>query len=692
MSVTDHDPQHAGTDEPATATGKAHRRQLANAVRALSIDAIERARSGHPGMPLGMADAATALFTDHLKFDPSDPTWADRDRFVLSAGHGSMLLYSLLHLTGYDVSLDDLKAFRQLGSKTAGHPEYGHCPGVETTTGPLGAGLATSVGMAVAERLLNARYGDDLVDHRTYVVAGDGCLMEGISHEAIDLAGHLRLHKLTVLFDDNGITIDGTTGLSTSTDQQARFAAAGWHTIAVDGHDAAAVSAAIDEAKRSDRPTLISCRTVIGFGAPNKQGTSGVHGSPLGAEEAASAKAGLGWHYEPFEVPDAIRAAWLAAGERGREEHRRWQERLDSAHPEVAEAFRHAVAGGGSAAVQAELEAIARDFAVEGTALASRQSSQKVLQVLNAAEPIMLGGSADLSGSTGTRTSSHRDVTAEDFSGGYVNYGIREHAMGAVMNGVALHGGFVPYGSTFLAFADYSRPSIRLAALMGLQVVHVFTHDSIGLGEDGPTHQPVEHLASLRAIPNLSVIRPADAVETAQAWAAAMRATSTPTALVLSRQTLRALPRSVADDSAVDDGVARGGYLVTEPSAGRDVTVIATGSEVGVALDAAGVLAEQGVSAAVVSLPSFDLFAAQSAEYRDAVLGQAPRVAVEAAVRQGWDAWLRPDDEFVGMSGFGASGPAEQLYQHFGITATAVAEAARRAMARADLQTLSTTN
>jgi transketolase len=705
MTATDPRPAAGTTPETAVRTapvtaaaaGKALRRQLANAVRALSMDAVERARSGHPGMPLGMADAATALFTDHLKFDPSDPAWPDRDRFVLSAGHGSMLLYSLLHLTGYDVSLDDLKAFRQLGSKTAGHPEYGHCPGVETTTGPLGQGLATAVGMALAERMLNARYGDDLVDHRTYVIAGDGCLMEGISHEAIDLAGHLRLHKLVVLFDDNGISIDGATGLSTSIDQRARFAASGWHTIAVDGHDGAAVSAAIAEAKRSDRPTLISCRTTIGFGAPTKQGTSGVHGSPLGADEIAAARAGLGWPYGPFEVPDPIRAAWLATGERGRSDHAQWRDRLDAAAPDVAVAFRQAVDGGISTSLRTELDALAHAFADAGTALATRQSSQKVLEVINRSQPTMLGGSADLTGSTGTRTGDQHAVSADDFGGSYVNYGIREHAMGAVMNGVALHGGFVPYGSTFLAFADYARPAVRLAALMGLRVVHVFTHDSIGLGEDGPTHQPVEQLASLRAIPGLTVIRPADAVETAHAWAAALGSPRIPTALVLSRQTLKSLPRKLSENPPgaghlVPDGVSCGGYVVVDTPGPRDVTLIGTGSEVGVAVDAAVALAAEGVSAAVVSLPSFELFAAQSQEYRDAVLGQAPRVAVEAAVRQGWDAWLRPGDTFVGMSGFGASGPAEQLYEHFGITPAAVTDTARRALARTDLQTLSTTN
>jgi transketolase len=668
-------------------------RQLADAVRALSMDAIELARSGHPGMPLGMADAATALFAEHLVFDPDDPAWPDRDRFVLSAGHGSMLLYSLLHLTGYDVTLDDLKSFRQLGSKTAGHPEYGHCPGVETTTGPLGQGLATAVGMALAERMLNARYGDELVDHRTYVIAGDGCLMEGISHEAIDLAGHLRLHKLVVLFDDNQISIDGSTSLSTSIDQQARFSASGWRTVAVDGHDRAAVSAALAEAKQSDRPTLISCRTVIGFGAPTKQGTSGVHGSPLGPEELAATKQAIGWPYGPFEVPEMIRQTWLATGDRGRDAHRRWQHRLDDAVPETAVAFRQAVDGEITTAVQAELDGLARTFADQATALATRQSSQKALQAITRVQPTMLGGSADLTGSTGTRTTDQQAVTAEDFSGSYVNYGIREHAMGAVMNGVALHGGFLPYGSTFLVFADYARPSVRLAALMGLGVIHVFTHDSIGLGEDGPTHQPVEHLASLRAIPGLTVIRPADAVETVHAWGAALRSPHAPTALVLSRQTLKSLPRVDFNGSEiVPDGVSRGGYLVVEPTGTRDVTLVATGSEVGVALDAATELAEQGIFAAVVSLPSFELFAAQPQEYQDAVLGPAPRVAVEAAIRQSWDRYLRPGDEFVGMSGFGASGPAEHLYEHFGITPARVAEIARRAVAHHDLLTVKAGN
>jgi transketolase len=683
---------HLPGSPTSPSSGRAARRQLANAVRALSMDAVERARSGHPGMPLGMADVATALFADHLAFDPGDPGWADRDRLVLSAGHGSMLLYSLLHLTGYDVTLDDLKSFRQLGSKTAGHPEYGHCPGVETTTGPLGQGLATAVGMALAERMLAARYGEELVDHRTYVIAGDGCLMEGISHEAIDLAGHLRLHKLIVLFDDNGITIDGPTSLSTSIDHGSRFAASGWHTIAVDGHDGAAVSAAIAEAKASDRPTLISCRTVIGYGSPGKQGTSGVHGSPLGAEEVAAAKAALGWPYGPFEVPEPVRDAWLALGERGRDAHRRWRERLDAADPETAQAFRQAVAGTVDPAVDTQLATLARAFADAGTASATRVSSQNVLDVLARAHPTLLGGSADLAGSTGARIADHGTVTADDFGGSYVNYGIREHGMAAAMNGIALHGGFLPYGSTFLAFADYARPAVRLSSLMGLRVVHVFTHDSIGLGEDGPTHQPVEQLASLRAIPGLTVIRPADAVETVQAWAAALRGGPAPTALVLSRQSLKALPRSRTGDGGIVDGVARGGYVVVEPPGGRDVTLLATGSEVGVAVDAAQLLADEGVAAAVVSLPSLELFAREDEGYRDQVLGAAPRVAVEAAIRQGWDPVLRPGDDFVGMTTFGASGPAEQLYEHFGITHTAVAETARRLLARQVLTALTELN
>ncbi len=661
-----------------SATSADRGRMMANAVRALSMDAVEKANSGHPGMPMGMADVATVLFGDHLVFDPSDPTWADRDRFVLSAGHGSMLLYSLLHLTGYDVSLDDLKSFRQLGSKTAGHPEYGHCPGVETTTGPLGQGLATGVGMAIAERMLNARFGDDLVGHHTYVLVGDGCLMEGISHEAIDLAGHLRLNRLIVLWDDNHISIDGSTRLSTSVDQLRRFEASGWNTISVDGHDQEAVHKALTRAKQSDRPTLVACRTTIGFGAPNKQGTSGVHGSPLGAEELALAKEALGWPYGPFEVPDDIRADWAAIGDRGRAAHAAWQSRLDVAPQETREAF---LCGQGLDVMPAAREALAdlrRTFGEEGTKLASRQSSQKAIEALCTGQANLIGGSADLSGSNGTKISSHRSITSDDFSGDYVNYGIREHGMGAVMNGIALHRGFIPYGGTFLVFADYARPSIRLSALMGERVVYVMTHDSIGLGEDGPTHQPVEHLASLRAMPNVTVIRPADAVETVSAWEAALDNTEGPTVLVLSRQGLPPMPHP----DFGTNWVSRGGYVMREPEGGRDVTVLSTGSEVAVALAAADALAESGVKAAVVSLPSFELFAKADADYRASVLGQVPRVAVEAAVRQSWGAFLRPTDRFIGMSSFGASAPAGELYEHFGITPAAVVTAAHEALAQ----------
>jgi transketolase len=666
---------------PLVRPGDPATHRMADALRALTVDAVEHAGSGHPGMPLGMADALTALVAEHLVFDPDDPQWPDRDRLVLSAGHGSMLLYAALHLTGYDVGVDDLLAFRRLGSRTAGHPEYGHCPGVETTTGPLGQGLGTAVGMALAERLLNARHGDGVVDHRTYVIAGDGCLMEGLSHEAIDLAGHLRLDRLVVLFDDNGITIDGPTGVATGTDQAVRFAAAGWHTIAVDGHDARAVSAALAQARTAGRPTLVACRTTIGYGAPSKQGTSASHGSPLGAAEAAATKAALGWTAGPFEVPADVRAAWRATAARGRQARRRWEERVAAAPAGTAAALRRPVnLAEGTQAVFAD---VVRRFVAEQPSAATRVSSQRVLEALVPVEPTLLGGSADLGGSTGARTAHHRDVTADDFTGTYVNHGVREHGMAAVLNGLALHGGFRPYGSTFLAFADYARPAVRLAALMGLPVVHVFTHDSIGLGEDGPTHQPVEHLASLRAIPNLTVLRPADAVETAQAWRVALRSRRTPTALVLSRQALPALPRTVRDDGSVDDGVARGGWVVVEPGGPRDVTLVATGSEVGLALDAARLLHDEGIAAAVVSLPSFETFAAQPDGDRAAVLGTAPRVGVEAAVRQGWDAWLRPGDAFVGMAGFGASGRADELFEHFGITADGVADAARRLVAPA---------
>ena len=656
--------------------------QMANALRFLAIDAVEKAKSGHPGMPMGMADVATVLFSRFLKFDPSDPAWPDRDRFVLSAGHGSMLLYALLHLTGYEgIVLDQLKSFRQWGSKTPGHPEYGHTPGVETTTGPLGQGIATAVGMALAERLMNARFGNDLVNHFIYVIAGDGCLMEGISHEAISLAGHLQLNRLIVLFDDNQISIDGATSLSCSDDQLARFRASGWSAVRIDGHHPQAIASAIEAARESDRPSLIACRTVIGFGAPNRQGSEKAHGAPLGAEEAENARRALDWPYPAFEIPGEILAQWRDAAEPGRQARRAWLERARRLCGTGRSPFHDALNKKLPCAYADAMQQLRARFAVDKPKLATRQASQQVLDAIAGALPNLLGGSADLTHSNLTLAKTQTPVRRDAPDGNYIHYGVREHAMAAAMNGVALHGGFIPYGGTFLAFADYSRPAIRLAALMGIRVVHVMTHDSIGLGEDGPTHQPVEHLAALRAIPNLLVFRPADAVETAEAWDCALRAETSPSILCLSRQALPAFRDADGDLNQV----ALGAYVVFEPEGERDVTLIATGSEVSVALDAARLLAEQGVRAAVVSAPCFDLFRSQPGDYRAKVLGNAPRVGVEAAVEGEWARWLGDDGEFVGMTGFGASAPAEVLYREFGITADAVAAAAKRAIDRAHI-------
>jgi transketolase len=653
--------------------------ELANAIRFLAIDAVEKAKSGHPGMPMGMADVATVLFSRFLKFDPADPAWPDRDRFVLSAGHGSMLLYALLYLTGYeDVTSDELKAFRQWGSRTPGHPEYGHTPGVETTTGPLGQGIATAVGMALAERLLNARFGDDFVDHNTYVIAGDGCLMEGLSHEAISLAGHLRLKKLIVLFDDNQISIDGSTSLSCSDHQLARFRASGWMACRIDGHDPEAIAAAIECARNSDRPSLIACRTVIGFGAPNRQGTEKAHGAPLGAEETAKTRAALGWPYEPFQIPESVIEQWRKIGGRGQATRRNWIERTRRLNAVSRSPFHDALNRKLPCEYIAAIDRLRIRFSAEQPTIATRQASQLVIDAIAEALPNLLGGSADLTHSNLTRAKTQRPVRADFFEGNYIHYGVREHAMAAAMNGIALHGGFIPYGGTFLTFADYSRPAIRLAALMGIRVIHVMTHDSIGLGEDGPTHQPVEHLASLRAIPDLLVFRPGDAVETAEAWDCALRAQANPSVLCLSRQALPAFREAVGDANLV----ALGAYVVVAPAAGRDVTLIATGSEVSLALEAAKLLAKDNVRAAVVSAPCFDLFRKQSSEYRAEVLGSAPRIGVEAAVEGDWARWLGDSSEFVGMTGFGASAPAEVLYREFGITAEAVAKAALRSIAR----------
>ncbi len=653
---------------------------MANAVRLLAADAVEQAKSGHPGMPMGMADVATVLFSRFLKFDAADPRWPDRDRFVLSAGHGSMLLYALLYLTGFEtMTLDELKRFRQWGSKTPGHPEYGHTEGVETTTGPLGQGLATAVGMALAERMLNARFGDDLVDHYTYVIAGDGCLMEGLGQEAISLAGHLKLSRLIVLFDDNHITIDGATSLSCSDDQLIRFLASGWSVRRIDGHDHDAIAHAISEERETNRPSLIACRTVIGCGAPTRQGTEKVHGAPLGGDELARAREALHWPHPPFEIPEELLARWRAVGARGRIARHRWMERLEQRDEFGRKDFDGALKGETGCDIDFALREIESRFVKERPKIASRQASQQVLEAITKASPNLLGGSADLTHSNLTLTRAQQPVRPGAFDGNYVHYGIREHAMAAAMNGIALHGGFIPYGGTFLAFSDYSRPAIRLAALMGVRVIHVMTHDSIGLGEDGPTHQPVEHLASLRAIPNLLVFRPADAVETAQAWDYALRAMHQPSVLCLSRQALPLLDRPFAPENPV----ARGAYVLTEPEHRRDVTIIATGSEVATAVEAAMLLGARGLQAAVVSAPCFELFERQPAKYRAGVLGQAPRVGVEAAVEGLWRKWIGESGEFVGMTGFGASAPAGELYSRFGITAEAVAVAAERAVTEA---------
>ncbi|ACM03303.1 transketolase [Cereibacter sphaeroides] len=650
--------------------GAAQETRMANAIRALAMDAVEKAKSGHPGMPMGMADVATVLFNRFLTVDPSAPKWPDRDRFVLSAGHGSMLLYAIHHLLGYaDMDMDQIRSFRQLGARTAGHPEYGHAEGIEVTTGPLGQGIATAVGMALAERMKNARYGDDLVDHFTYVIAGDGCLMEGISHEAIDMAGHLGLGRLIVLWDDNRITIDGDTDISTSTDQKARFAASGWHVLACDGHAPEEIAAAIEAARRDPRPSMIACRTVIGYGAPNKQGGHDVHGAPLGAAEIAAARERLGWDHPPFEIPADLYEAWGRIAARGAEARAAWETRLQASP--LRAAFETAEAADTSALPPA-IAAYKARLSAEAPKVATRKASEMALGVVNEALPFAVGGSADLTGSNLTRSKGMVSIAPGAFAGSYIHYGIREHGMAAAMNGIALHGGLRPYGGTFMAFADYCRPSIRLSALMGVAVTYVMTHDSIGLGEDGPTHQPVEHLASLRAIPNLAVIRPADAVETAEAWEIAMTATSTPTLLVLSRQNLPTVRTEHRDENLT----ARGAYLLRDPGE-RQVTLIATGSELELALAAADLLAAEGIAAAVVSAPCFELFAAQPADYRAKVLGQAPRVGCEAALRQGWDLFLGPQDGFVGMTGFGASAPAPALYQHFNITAETIVSSAK---------------
>ena len=638
-------------------------RLMANAIRALSMDAVEKANSGHPGMPMGMADVATVLFTRFLKYNPADPKWPDRDRFVLSAGHGSMLLYALLHLTGYpDITPEEIRNFRQWGAKTAGHPEFGHAEGIETTTGPLGQGLANAVGMALAERMLASRFAE-ITDHRTYVIAGDGCLMEGISQEAISFAGHLKLNKLIVLWDDNSISIDGSTELSTSEDQLKRFEAAGWNTSRIDGHDTAQIIAALTKAQTSDKPVLIACKTVIAYGAPKKAGTSSSHGSPLGPEEIKGTREKLGWGHAPFEIPAEVADAWTSAGSRHGDTYKTWQKKL-SGYSKRSE-FERVIAGTLPADLNAQVWKMKEELAAKLPKEATRQSSGNALEMLNAAMPELIGGSADLTGSNLTKAKAMQPVKAPDYSGQYIYYGIREHGMAAIMNGLALHGGFVPYGGTFLVFSDYCRPSIRLSALMQQRVIYVMTHDSIGLGEDGPTHQPVEHLAALRAIPNLYVMRPADAIETLECWQIALEATGTPSLLALSRQGVPALRKTAEQENLC----LKGAYIISRAEGTPQVSILATGTEVSLAIDAQNLLKAEGIAADVVSMPCFELFDAQKSDYQKSVLRATLRVGVEAAIRQGWDKYLGMDGIFVGMQGFGASAPAPELYRQFGITA-----------------------
>jgi len=650
---------------------------MANAIRALSMDAVQAANSGHPGMPMGMADVAAVLWSDYLKFDPADPKWPDRDRFVLSAGHGSMLIYSLLHLSGYaKPTMEDISNFRQTGSPCAGHPENFLLDAVECTTGPLGQGLAMAVGMAIAERHLNTQFGDDLVDHRTWVVAGDGCLMEGINHEAIGLAGHLKLGQMIVLWDDNNITIDGPADMSTSEDIPARYRATGWHVVRCDGHDTADIRRAIDEALADERPSLVACKTIIGRGAPNKQGTSATHGAPLGQDEIAAAREVLGWEAAPFEVPADIMADWRSTGDRGKAAHAEWRGRLE-ADADVRAKFESWMMGVSDLAAPALEEHIAA-LAAEPKNVASRKASEMALGPLTEKLPQLVGGSADLTGSNNTKTPSTLPFTADDYSGRYLYYGIREFGMAAAMNGMMLHGGIVPYGGTFLIFSDYCRNAIRMSALQQIGVVYVMTHDSIGLGEDGPTHQPVEQLMSLRLIPNLNVYRPADAIETAECWALALQTPETPSVLALSRQNLKPM-RGEGDEnwSAASNRSARGAYRLRAATAARKTILIATGSEVQLAMEVADQLEAKGIGADVVSMPCAELFDQQDDAYKADLLpdvspSEVLRVSIEAGVTMGWERYTMLNGLNIGLDRFGASAPADELFERFGFTADAI--------------------
>ena len=648
-------------------------RLLANAVRALSMDAVEAAKSGHPGLPLGMADVATVLFRHFLRFDAAHPHWPNRDRFVLSAGHGSMLLYSLLWLTGYPgISLEDIKRFRKVGSPCAGHPEYGHAPGIETTTGPLGQGISNAVGMAIAERHLNARFGGDLIDHKTYVIASDGDLEEGISHEAISLAGHLKPKGLIVLWDHNNITIDGSTSLSTSTDELKRFEAAGWITDSCDGHDATDVWRALAKAQDASGPVLIACRTIIGFSLPT-QGTQKAHSDAPGADAIAAARKTLGWDYPPFVIPDDLLGQWRAIGVQGRDMREAWEKRK-AASPKAKE-FDQAFAGGLPLTLGGKLNALKKSFSSEKPSAGTRKFSEKALEVINAELAVTIGGSADLTPSNNTKTKNITEMTPDDFSGRYIHYGIREHGMCAAMNGVALHGGVIPYGGTFFVFSDYCRPAIRLAALMGIRVVFVMTHDSIGVGEDGPTHQPVEQLAAMRAMPNLLLMRPCDGVETAECWQIALENRNRPSLIAFSRQDVPTARTLHTDDNLS----AKGAYELVADANAR-VTLLSTGSEISIALAARELLAKDGIGARIVSLPCWDLFEEQDQAFRNKLLGDLPRIAIEAGARLGWDRYIGAEGQFVGMHSFGASGPWKDVYKHFNITAEAAAEAAKKAL------------
>ncbi len=648
--------------------------EMANAIRALSMDAVQAANSGHPGMPMGMADVATVLFTKHLRYDPAWPEWPNRDRFILSAGHGSMLLYSLLYLTGYEApTLEDIKNFRQLHSPCAGHPEYNDLPGVEMTTGPLGQGLATSVGFALAERLSHARMGD-VIDHHTYVICGDGCLMEGISHEAISTAGHLKLGKMILLWDDNEICIGGSTRDTVSEDQIARVAASGWHTQAINGHDAEEIDAALEAAKKDDRPSLIACRTTIGFGAPNKQGTAGVHGAPLGVEEVEAARRTLDWPHAPFVIPENILNGWRAAGKRSQELAEHWKMAFDGLDEVTRADFTRRLNKQLPAELDAAIRAFKKDMADNPRKVATRKASEMALGVINPIVRETIGGSADLTGSNNTRTPDQAPITAADFSGRYMYYGVREFGMAAFMNGLALHGEYIPYGGTFLVFTDYCRSAIRLSALMDQRVIYVMTHDSIGLGEDGPTHQPVEHLMSLRAMPNVVVYRPADAVETAEAWQAALQDATRPSVLSLTRQNLAPVRTTHTDENLV----ARGAYELCPADGAAQVTIIATGSEVEIAVQARAALQADGIATRVVSMPSTDIFDQQPEDYKSQVLGDSPiNVSIEAGAKFGWERYVGRDGVIIGMDSFGASAPAADLYQHFGITAEAIVTAVK---------------